>query len=67
MNSRDSYKIALYFGPICTGNKEELIKIRRLTEKDSPSLGELRLHALATDPASFAEAAEAFGKTTVEI
>jgi len=42
------------------------MNIRKLTENDAPSLWLLRLHALETDPVSFAESLEELKRTTVE-
>jgi ribosomal protein S18 acetylase RimI-like enzyme len=43
-----------------------LVNIRKLNEKDAEALWRLRLQALETDPASFAESPEELKRTTVE-
>jgi ribosomal protein S18 acetylase RimI-like enzyme len=42
------------------------VNIRKLTEKDAQAFWRLRLQALETDPASFAESTEELKRTTVE-
>jgi ribosomal protein S18 acetylase RimI-like enzyme len=43
-----------------------LVSIRKLTESDAEALWRLRLHALETDPGSFAESPEELKRTKVE-
>jgi ribosomal protein S18 acetylase RimI-like enzyme len=43
-----------------------LVNIRKLTENDAEAMWWLRLHALETDPASFAESPDELKRTTVE-
>jgi ribosomal protein S18 acetylase RimI-like enzyme len=42
------------------------MNIRKLTGNDAETLWQLRLHALETDPVSFAESPEELNRTTVE-
>ena len=46
--------------------RERPMDIRKLIEHDAESLWRLRLHALETDPVSFAESPEELKRTTVE-
>ena len=43
-----------------------MVNIRKLTENDAEAMWWLRLHALETDPASFAESPDELKRTTVE-
>src|SRR6202171_6662420 len=49
-----------------TLGRKPLIDIRKLTENDAEALWRLRLHALESDPGSFAESLEELKPTTVE-